>query len=104
MKILAIVLAIVISACSSVSPPNLAADFVTTVEPGAKCEPYFTDVGETHVHSARCKMPNGVISYCSVAADIEEKKAEAMTAGCPVTSLAREDRRHHTSDSRRTPR
>jgi hypothetical protein len=69
MKILAIVLAIVISACSSVSPPNLAADFVTTVEPGAKCEPYFTDVGETHVHSARCKMPNGVISYCSVAAD-----------------------------------
>lgn len=55
---------------ASSTPPNLATLLVTTtLEPDAKCTPYFTDAGEQHVHSAECRFPNKARIYCRLAAD-----------------------------------
>lgn len=76
MKILALILAFVLFACTTTPAPqkpaptlNLAAAFVHKVDADVPCDEYYTDVGAHHVHSVVCKLPNKVLVYCTITDD-----------------------------------
>ena len=74
MKILTVLFALVLFACTRPVPPanpaapkvNLALAFVHKVDADVPCDPFFTDVGAHHVHSVVCKLPTKQIVYCTV--------------------------------------
>lgn len=96
MNLAAIVLLVLASASCKApsSPPNLAVLLVTTtIDADAKCTPYYTDAGETHVHSAECRLPNKSRVYCSFSTDKSPKcetiiEAPKPPAAAPTPSEA----------------
>lgn len=71
---IALTIAIMLAACAHPAPPaaptrNLAAAFVASVEPDARCDAFYTNAGEHHTHSVTCRLPTKVVVYCVVADD-----------------------------------
>jgi hypothetical protein len=67
MKTLALIL---LAACSSPSHgPNLVVEGLKDHPEKPACEPYFTDMGDRHVHTAKCTLADKSQAYCVLNVD-----------------------------------
>lgn len=93
MKNIALIFALVIvTACGRRSdPPNLAVRQMALVDPAATCEPWFTDVGEQHVHTASCTTSGKDVVYIRVEADKPLAPPQMLVPGPATLAKAQED-------------
>lgn len=88
-------------ACSR-DPDNLAARQMSIVDPAAACNPWFTDVGDKHIHTATCETSGKDVVYCRVEAGQDLKPCQTIVMGPAALKAAEEAARGKAAASAQT--
>lgn len=70
MKTIALSLALFVACSQKQTGPNLVVEALKDLPDKPACDAYFTDLGDRHVHTAKCTLSDKSEVYCILNADM----------------------------------